>query len=94
MTPEGRIKRAIRRTLDAAGAAYFMPVPTGYGRRGVSDFIVCHRGRFLAVEAKAPGGRPTPHQEQFLAVIGEAGGKGMIVDDEEMLELKKWLEGE
>jgi hypothetical protein len=35
--------------------------------------------RFLAVEVKAPGGRLSPEQKQFLAEIRELGGLALVV---------------
>jgi hypothetical protein len=63
------------------------------GRKGVSDilgWIVCRLAcscgsepvpvaRFLAVEAKVPGKRPTPEQEQFLEEVRAGGGIGLLV---------------
>jgi hypothetical protein len=44
-----------------------MPIGTGYGNSGVPDFLVCHGGEFLAIEAKAefdedgePAGKSRP----------------------------------
>ena len=54
-TPEGRIKQAINKVLASYPESYwFMPVPYGYGVSTV-DYLVCHYGVFIAIEAKAPG---------------------------------------
>ena len=52
-TPEGKVKTAIKSVLKDEGVYYFMPRGTLLGRRGVSDFICCVNGKFLAIEAKA-----------------------------------------
>jgi len=47
--------------------------------RGVSDIIGCipKTGRFLAIEVKRPGGKPTLEQQQFIDTINEAGEIGV-----------------
>ena len=39
-TPEGKVKKAVRRVLDELGAYYVMPVTGGYGKQGAPDFLV------------------------------------------------------
>jgi hypothetical protein len=73
MTPEGAVKKEIKEALKAHGAYFFMPVPTGLGKRTV-DFLVCFNGRFLAIEAKAPGKTATALQRKTLREISAAGG--------------------
>jgi hypothetical protein len=42
-------------------------------RAGVSDIIAVHDGRIFALELKAPGGRPTEAQLEFIADMNRAG---------------------
>lgn len=42
-------------------------------RAGVSDFIFVHEGKIFALELKAPGGRASEAQMQFLSEIDAAG---------------------
>ena len=48
--------------------------------RGVSDIIGCipKTGRFLAIEVKRPGGKPTQEQQQFIDTINAAGGLAFV----------------
>lgn len=88
ITPEGAVKRDIKRFLVARGYWFFMPVPNGMGASGVPDFIVCAKGRFLGIEAKAPGKRAntTPMQDIQIEAINKAGGVALVVDDVKQLE--------
>lgn len=82
MTPEGKVKRAINKVLDEFKGVYrFMPVPSGYGKSSL-DFIICCEGRFIAVEAKAPGKKPTPRQKGMIGAIKRAGGEVLVIDTE------------
>ena len=91
MTPEGRVKAAIKRALQKHGVYFEMPVPSGYGKSGL-DFTCCHRGRFFAIEAKAPGKQATPRQELRMREMGAAGGKTFEIDGPTGLrDLEEWL---
>jgi hypothetical protein len=84
-TPEGRVKAAIKKVLKEYGIWYYMPVQNGMGVTGIPDFICCMAGRFLGVEAKAPGGKLTPNQTNIHGLIREQGGTVITVDDASQL---------
>lgn len=49
---------------------------------GSADLLGClPGGRFLAVEVKAPGGRLSPEQQQFLAEVRGLGGLAVVARD-------------
>jgi hypothetical protein len=80
VTPEGKIKAAVKKELDRYPNHYReMPVPGGFGKSGL-DFTICFFGKFMAVETKAPGGKPTPRQEERIREIKAAGGVVIVVD--------------
>lgn len=86
-TPEGKVKAAVKAYLKTLSDCWwFMPVQNGMGMMGIPDFIVCIRGKFLAIETKAPGraSSTTPLQERNIAGINGAGGLAIVatsVDD-------------
>lgn len=91
MTPEGKVKQAVTRLLSKYKGIYFwMPVQTGYGSRSL-DFLGCYRGRFFAVETKAPGKKPTPLQHNTIAKMTSAGATVFVIDGD-VSELKQWLD--
>jgi hypothetical protein len=79
MTPEGRVKDAVKRALKLLGAYQFWPVQTGMGAKTV-DCFVSFRGRFIGIETKAPGKKPTPLQEITLSKIADSGGFRLVID--------------
>jgi hypothetical protein len=83
MTPEGKVKHAIKAYLKSVGAWYCMPATGGYGKSGVPDFICCWRGKFIAIEAKAPGKarNTTELQDREIVAIHKAGGRAVVCDD-------------
>lgn len=53
---------------------------------GSSDIIgIAPGGRFIAIEVKRPGGKPTEQQVIFIDFINKMGGFGIILDDEKKL---------
>lgn len=77
--------------LDEAGAYYAMPIGTGYGNSGVPDFLICHKGRFIAVEAKAGRNKPTALQELHMERIRNNGGIALVINEDNLQELKELL---
>lgn len=73
MTDEGRLKQKCRAYLQKIGAYRFSPVQMGYGAPTLDD-LCCIKRRFVGVEYKAPGKKPTPRQEQTMSAIKAAGG--------------------
>jgi len=93
VTPEGKIKRAIKKVLDGLPECYyFMPVQMGMGARTL-DFLVCYRGKFFGFEAKAPGEKPTALQKLCMREMQQAGGEVLTIDSLELVtHLKEWME--
>lgn len=92
MTPEAKVKLQVKKYLTEAGAYYAMPATGGYGLSGTPDFLICHRGRFIAVECKANGNKPTALQEAALDRIRKAGGVALVIDETTVANLRKELE--
>lgn len=91
VTPEGRVKAKVNRLLDKYKGMYrHMPVPYGYGASTL-DYLICFRGRFLAIETKAPGKKPTDRQKMIADQIRAAGGVVFIIDGD-TTELEEHLE--
>jgi hypothetical protein len=84
MTPEGRVKAIVSRALARVGTELwrFMPVQMGLGATAL-DYLVCLRGRFLAIETKANRGRVTPRQLATAQQITAAGGLVIFVVGDE-----------
>ena len=91
-TPEAKVKAKIKAILKAHGAYYAMPIGTGLGNSGVPDFLVCHNGKFLGIEAKAGKGRTTALQEKNLREIELAGGLALVITEENIDVLEMMLE--
>jgi len=60
---------------------YAMPIGTGWGNSGVPDFLCCVNGRFLGIEAKANGNKPTELQKKNLMDIELSGGYTAVINE-------------
>lgn len=80
-TPEAKVKAKIKALLKKYGVYYAMPIGTGYGNSGVPDFLCCAGGHFLAIEAKANGGKPTALQLKNINEVNNCGGTAIVVDE-------------
>jgi hypothetical protein len=91
LTPEGKVKAAVKKFLADHNIWYFMPMQNGMGVVGVPDLICCWDGMFLAIETKAPGKRKnvTANQERVMTEIQSHGGSAIVVDD--VQQLKEFL---
>ena len=80
-TPESKVKKRVVDILKSYGAYFFYPVTGGYGRSGVPDIVCCWKGRFIGIECKANGGKPTALQMKNLEEIVAQGGVSILVDE-------------
>lgn len=90
-TPEAKVKAKIKKILKDYNVYYAMPIGTGYGNSGVPDFLCCVNGQFLAIEAKAGDNQATALQMKNLREIREAGGYGIVVNEEALPMLEERL---
>lgn len=90
-TPESKVKAKIKAILKVHGVYYAMPIGTGYGNAGVPDFLCCYEGRFLAIEAKANGGKTTALQDKNLRDIENAGGITCVLNEDNVSALGGYL---
>jgi hypothetical protein len=91
--PERDVLRACCAVLTAFGVFWWRQNTGGlynasgqyvaFGEPGASDLagVLPGTGRFLAVECKRSGKRPTPEQIDYLNRVNEAGGCGLWTDD-------------
>ncbi len=91
MTPEAKVKKKVVNVLKENGAYYFFPATGGYGRSGVPDIVACYRGVFIGIECKAGNNKPTALQESELRKIREANGFTLVVNEENINDVKVLL---
>lgn len=90
-TPEAKVKAKIRTLLAAYKVYYAMPIGSMYGNAGVPDFLCCVNGQFLAIEAKAGRGTTTALQDRHIRHIHEAGGRAVVINENNLTTLESLL---
>jgi Holliday junction resolvase len=83
-TPEAKVKDSIKKLLVKHDVYYFMPATGGFGKSGVPDFVCCFKSKFLAIEAKAGGGKTTALQDREINAIRMHGGHAMVVNEDNL----------
>lgn len=92
MTPEGKVKQAVKKILDGVHAFWYMPMGNRtFSQNGVPDFIVCLHGDFIGIETKANGNTPTALQKRQLQRIEAAGGVSWVVSENNLDDFRKWV---
>ena len=92
MTPEGKVKAKLKKTLDEMDIWHFSPFQAGMGRAGIPDIIGCYNGLFVAFECKANGNKPTALQEREINAIRTAKGLAFVVDENNLDDIKELLQ--
>jgi len=92
MTPEGRVKRKAIAELQKLGMYIFFPATGGFGRSGVPDIVCCYKGKFIGIECKAHGNKPTALQQSNLEEIVNNGGIAIVIDETSVFNLKQIIE--
>ena len=93
-TPERKVKRKVMACLKDIGAYNTMPVTGGFGNSGVPDILACYKGRFIGIECKANGGKPTALQLHNLNLIRNSGGIALVINESNVEILKQLIDGE
>lgn len=56
------------------------------GAEGVGDILaILPNGKFCSIEVKRPGGKPKPHQEEFMRMVIRNNGVAFWVDSVDQL---------
>ena len=91
-TPEKKVKRKVMEQLKVMKAYTVTPMTGGFGNSGVPDVLCCYEGRFIGIECKANGGKPTALQIQNLNMIKNAGGITFLIDESNVNNLTDMIE--
>ena len=94
MQSEADVKREVKNILKAhqPDVWWYMPVQTGYGVKGIPDFVCCVRGRLLGIETKFGSNTESVWQKKQGAAIREAGGEYFVINEENLYTLNAIIE--
>lgn len=89
MTPEKTFENKVKSFLKSKNIWFVKFFANGFTQKGVPDLLCCVGGRFLAVEIKREGGRPTPLQLYTIDKIKNAGGVAIVLYPQDFEAFKK-----
>ena len=92
MTPEGKVKDALKKYFTEIGAWHYWPVSNGMGRHGIPDCIACYKGFFISVETKKVGGKCTALQLREGSAILGAEGFWTVFDGTNIGTIQEYIE--
>lgn len=82
MPKEQNIQTSIMNYISSIGG---LPIKFNnmgiYAKAGVSDILACIKGRFVAIEVKRPGNKPSAVQLQFITAVNSIGGLAFWADN-------------
>ena len=93
MGAEKIYENRIKRYLKECGAYRVKYHGNYYSENGTPDILACVNGCFLAIEVKAPEGKPSELQLAKIADIRKAGGFAYVVYPSGWLKLKAIIDG-
>ena len=80
MAAEKIFENQIKKFLDSLPNTWHFKYWAGpYSKSGIPDIIACVNGHFVAIEVKAPNGKPSELQKRNIRLIQESGGIGYIL---------------
>lgn len=93
MGSEKFYENKIKRYLKERGAYRVKYHGNYYSENGTPDILACVNGYFLAIEVKAPEGKPSELQLAKVDQIRKAGGFAYVVYPSGWLRLKAIIDG-
>lgn len=93
MALEKLFENKIKKYLKEKGCYEVKYHGNGYSTNGTPDILACVNGYFLAIEVKAPEGKPSELQLVKIDDIRKAGGLAYVVYPSGWFKLKEIIDG-
>lgn len=93
-TPEGLVvKKIVKYLKHLKPELYYMKPVQMMGSNMILDFHGVYKGNPFAIEAKAPGKKPTARQENTIKWLETSGCKCFVIDgDSSLEEFSLWVQ--
>lgn len=79
MAQEKNFENRLKKFLEDEGCWFVKFFANSFTKSGIPDILVCCNGYFVAVEVKAPNGKPSELQKWNIEKIYESGGIGVVL---------------
>ena len=91
MAAEKNFENRLKKFLEDEGCWFVKFFANAYTKSGIPDILCCCHGNFLAVEVKAPNGKPSELQKWNIKKIIEQGGCGVILYPDQFDDFKEMV---
>jgi hypothetical protein len=79
MAAEKNFENRLKTFLESEGCWFVKFFANAYTKSGIPDLLVCCNGYFVAVEVKAPNGKPSELQKMNIRKINKEQGYGIVL---------------
>ena len=95
MAAEKNFENRVKAYLKSKGVWYIKYWGgSRFTKSGIPDLLACVNGKFVAIELKAPNGKPSELQLYTIEQIKKAGGKAFVLYPKDFNEFKEIIEDE
>ncbi len=92
MGPEKQFENKIKAFLKEEGCWYIKYWGGGgYTKSGIPDLLICCKGKFIGLEVKAAGGKPSDLQLKTIRDIRKAGGIAATIYPDQFEDFKEMI---
>lgn len=81
----------MKKFLEDEGCWQVKFFANAYTKSGIPDILCCCNGYFVAVEVKAPNGKPSELQKRNIKIINESGGIGVVLYPNQFNDFKELI---
>ena len=92
MAAEKNFENRLKKFLDDEGCWFVKFFANAYTKSGIPDLLVCCNGYFVAVEVKAPNGKPSELQKRNIKLINENNGFGVVLYPDQFDDFKELIQ--
>ena len=91
MAAEKNFENRLKKFLEDEGCWFVKFFANAYTKSGIPDILCCCNGYFLAVEVKAPNGKPSELQKWNIQKINDSSGIGVVLYPDQFDDFKKLI---
>ena len=92
MAAEKNFENRLKKFLEDEGCWFVKFFANAYTKSGIPDILCCRNGCFVAIEVKAPRGKPSELQKWNIQKIIDSGGYGVILYPDQFDDFKEMIE--
>jgi hypothetical protein len=89
---EKNFENRLKKFLEDEGCWFVKFFANSFTKSGIPDVLCCCNGYFVAIEVKAPNGKPSELQKWNIQRINLADGIGVILYPDQFDDFKKLIE--